>query len=155
MTSRSRPSKGFTLSEVLISLGLASLVIGIVLQSSSRDVMSVTRAPQRYQSLLRASQVLEFRMEEDRPGDDPFGSFGEKFPYDISTKPVVTDARVEQVEVAVSSGSGRREAVSAYRLKIRRRQSGPKPSATPNPPPDPNAESAPAAAPLQPGNSPE
>lgn len=147
MTRRPSPARGFTLSEVLISLGLAALVIGIVLQSSTRDVLSVTRAPQRYQSLLRASQVLEFRMEEDRPGDDPFGSFGEKFPYDISTKPVVTDARVEQVEVAVSSGPGRRESVSAYRLKIRRRQSAPKPE------PSPPADTSPVPAPLQPGNS--
>ena len=125
---------GFTLVEVLIALGLAAVVLGVVLQSASRDVLSVSRTPQRYQALLRASQVLEVRMEEDRQGGDPLGSVGEKFPYDLSTKPVVTDPRVAQVEVAVGSGGRQRESVSAYRLRIRRQT---KASATPTPTPTP------------------
>lgn len=131
------PPRAFTLTEVLVGLGLVALILGIVLQSAARDVMSVSRAPKRYQALLRASQVLEFRMEEDRPGDDPFGSSGEKFPYDLSVKPVISDARVEQIEVAVASGSGRRESVSAYRLKIRRARRRPGAEATPTPSPAP------------------
>lgn len=114
-----RPN-AFTLTEVLVALGLAAIVLGVVLQSASRNTLSVARTPQQYQALLHASQVLEYRMEEDRQGDDPRGSAGEKFPYDLSTRPVVTDPRVEQVEVAVASGLGRREAVSAYRLRVRR-----------------------------------
>jgi type II secretory pathway pseudopilin PulG len=134
----------FTLTEVLLALGLATLVLGVVLQSATRDMLSVSRAPQRYQALLRSSQVLEVRMEEDRVGGDPRGSVGEKFPYDLSTKPVVTDPRVEQVEVAVSSGPGRRESVSAYRLRVRR-PSNPTPSASPTP--EPSAQGAPTTAP--------
>ncbi len=149
MSPARRQIGGFTLAEVLVGLGLAAIVLGVVLQSATRDALSVSRSPHRYQALLRASQVLEFRMEEDRKGDDPRGSAGEKFPYDLSTKPVVTDPRVEQVEVAVSAGSGQRESVSAYRLKVRR-QSKPKdePSATPSPAPSP----APGAAPTESGN---
>jgi len=134
---RRRPA-GFTLTEVLIGLGLAALVLGIVLQSTSRDVLSVTQCGPRYQALLRASQVLEYRMEEDRQGEDDRGSVGEKFPYDLSTKPVVTDPRVEQVEVAVSY-SHRRQTVSAYRLRIRRQEQAPQANPTlPEAPPAPN-----------------
>ncbi|MBN9418989.1 hypothetical protein ABS71_05710 [bacterium SCN 62-11] len=128
--------KAFTLTEVLIGLALASIVLGVVLQSATRDVVSVARTPDRYQALLRASQVLEYRMEEDRQGDDPRGSAGEKFPYDISNRPVVTDPRVEQVEVAVGAGAGLRETVSAYRLRVRRQAKNadatPSPSASPS-----------------------
>lgn len=134
--------KAFTLTEVLIGLALATIVLGIVLQSASRDTMSVARTPDHYQALLRASQVLEYRMEEDHQGNDPRGSAGEKFPYDISNKPVVTDPRVEQVEVAVGSGSGQRETVSAYRLRIRRPD---KPDATPSPGASPIPSSTPAS----------
>ena len=131
------PRKAFTLMEVIIGLALTSIVLGVVLQSATRDTLSVARTPDRYQALLRASQVLEYRMEEDRQGDDARGSAGEKFPYDISNKPVVTDPRVEQVEVAVGAGAGMREIVSAYRLRIRRQaQNGD--SATPSPSPSPS-----------------
>lgn len=115
-----------------MALGLAAIVLGVVLQSASRDTLSVARTPAQYQALLRASQVLEYRMEEDRQGQDPRGSAGEKFPYDLSTRPVVTDPRVEQVEVAVSAGAGRRETVSAYRLRVRRPVK--KKAAAPTPP---------------------
>lgn len=115
-----------------MALGLAAIVIGVVLQSASRDAISVSRAPKDYQALLRASQVLEYRMEEDRKNDDATGSVGEKFPYGLSVKPVVTDARVEEVVVTVASASRKRETVSAYRLKVRR-ESKADPGATPSP----------------------
>jgi len=134
---------GFTLTEVLVALGLATLFLGVILQSASRDTLAVSRTPARYQALLRASQVLEYRMEEDRQGDDPRGSAGEKFPYDLSTRPVVADPRVEQVEVAVGAGNGRRESVSAYRLRVRRPKSKPKEPAAPTPSPSPDANSPP------------
>jgi prepilin-type N-terminal cleavage/methylation domain-containing protein len=133
--------KAFTLTEVLIGLALASIVLGVVLQAATRDVISVARTPDRYQALLRASQVLEYRMEEDHQGDDPRGSAGEKFPYDISNRPVVTDPRVEQVEVAVGAGAGLREAVSAYRLRIRRQAKAA--DASPSPSPSPGASTSP------------
>lgn len=140
--------RGFTLSEVLLGLALAALVLGVVLQSTTRDTLSVARMPSRYQALLRASQVLEYRMEEDRQSDDATGSAGEKFPYDLSTKPVVSDPRVEQVEVAVASGDRRREVVSAYRLRVRRKNESPTtPSASPTP------QAAPPSN-LQPGTNP-
>ena len=139
--------KAFTLTEVLIALALATIVLGIVLQSASRDVVSVARTPEHYQALLRASQVLEYRMEEDHQGDDPRGSAGEKFPYDISNRPVVTDPRVEQVEVAVAAGPGKRETVSAYRLRVRRQQKpDSSPSASPSPAASPNSKPSPASA---------
>lgn len=158
----SRPSKGsvaFTLAEVLVALGLAALVLGVVLQSAARDTLSVSRAPARYQALLRASQVLEYRMEEDRQNDEATGSVGEKFPYDLATKPVITDPRIEQIEVAVGSGMGRRETVSAYRLKIRR-QGGKggddeTPSPSPTPPGTGQAPSPPAAPPALPQSAPQ
>ena len=124
--------RAFTLSEVLLGLGLAAIVLGVVLQSASREALSVSRNPERYQALLRASQVLEYRMESDRQNDDANGAAGEKFPYDISNKPVVSDPRLEQVEVAVGAGRGRREVVFAYRLRIRRHE---QPDATPSPTP--------------------
>ena len=111
---------------------------------TSRDVLSVTQCGPRYQALLRASQVLEYRMEEDRQGEDDRGSVGEKFPYDLSTKPVVTDPRVEQVEVTVSYGH-RRQTVSAYRLRIRRQEQAPK--ANPTLPETPPAQTQPPALP--------
>ena len=138
--------------EVLIGLALASIVLGVVLQSATRDTLSVARTPDRYQALLRASQVLELRMEEDRQGDDARGSVGEKFPYDISNKPVVTDPRVEQVEVAVGAGAGMRETVSAYRLRIRRSAKSDD-SATPSPSPSPPPSAAPPTAPASGDNS--
>ena len=138
------PRKAFTLVEVLLGLALTSIVLGVVLQSATRDTLSVARTPDRYQALLRASQVLEYRMEEDRQGDDARGSAGEKFPYDISNKPVVTDPRVEQVEVIVGAGSGLRETVSAYRLRIRRSAKNAD-SDTPTPSPSPSA-AAPSSA---------
>ena len=145
----------FTLTEVLLALGLATIVLGVVLQSATRDMLSVSQTPQKYQALLRASQVLEVRMEEDRIGEDPRGSVGEKFPYDLSTKPVVTDPRVEQVEVAVGAGRGKRESVSAYRLRVRR-PNKPKADATPTPTPSPsdNPSTAPDSGNLLPGVTP-
>lgn len=152
-TTTSR-SHAFTLSEVLVALGLAALVLGVVLQSASRDTISISRMPQRYQALLRASQVLEYRMEEDRQNDDATGSVGEKFPYDLSTRPVVTDPRVEEVVVAVSSGMSRRETVSAYRLRIRRQGGNePEPEPTPGASGSP-AQAAPTAPTAPPGSAP-
>lgn len=146
-----RRRQAFTLSEVLVALGLAALVLGVVLQAASRDTLSVARSPHRYQALLRASQVLEYRMEEDRQNDDATGSAGEKFPYDLSTRPVVTDPRVEQVEVAVSSGLKRREVVSAYRLRIRRQGGEDAGEPTPSPSASPVAGAPAANPPVPPG----
>ncbi len=122
-----------------MGLGLAAVVLGVALQSASREALSVSRSPERYQALLRASQVLEFRMEEDRQSDDAGGASGEKFPYDLSNKPVVSDPRIEQVEVAVGAGKGRREVVFAYRLRVRR-QDNKEPSPTPTPAASPSAQ---------------
>ena len=121
-----RRFQAFTLVEVLLGLALAVIVLGIVLNSISRETVAISRNRIRYQALLRASLALEQKMEQDASQDKstaPLGSAPEEknaVAVETSAKVVTADPRVEQVEVAVPYGLGSRLSLSAYRLRVRR-----------------------------------
>ena len=118
--------KAFTLVEVLIGLALAVIVLGVVLNSVSRQTLAVNRDRVRYQSMLRASLALEQKMEQDASQEKSVTVLGanpeEKDAIKVETmaKVVTADPRVEQVEVTVPNGPGLQVSLSAYRLRIRR-----------------------------------
>lgn len=126
-------NKAFTLVEVLVGLALASIVLGVILNTVSRQTVAVSRNRARYQGMLRASQSLEYKMELDAAGaggktavtTSPTGTHpADKITSgptpEILTRPVLSDSRVEQVEASIAYGSGLRCYMNAYRLRVRR-----------------------------------
>ena len=111
----------------MIGLALASILLGIILNSVVRQTVAVTRNRTRYQSMLKASQALEYRMELDASGNTttaPLGTNPEEknagIKVSCNVRAVTADPRVEQVEVTALYGPGMQCALSAYRLRVRR-----------------------------------
>ena len=125
----SRADKGFTLVEVLIGFALAAILLGIILNTMVRQTVAVTRNRARYQGLLKASQALEYKMEQDAatnttPITPPLGTNPDEKNTGVNVSfaihPVTADPRVEQVEVSAPYGPGQQCLISAYRLRARR-----------------------------------
>ena len=55
---------GFSLLEVLAAMAIAALTFGVLLRSVSLQILTISRATARYQSLSYASALLERKMAE-------------------------------------------------------------------------------------------
>lgn len=84
--------------------------------------------------MLKASQALEYKMESDAAsssagttatttsltGTNPDDKITSGPTPVVSTRPVISDSRVEQVEASIAYGTGLRCYMNAYRLRVRR-----------------------------------
>lgn len=121
--SRKTGLRGFNLVEILIAVALAALVLGVLLRTVGLQMVAVSRATDRYRSLLYASHVLERKLSEGFSGDSVTDEAGlDGYMYTLDVQVVTADPRVEQVKVVVSSPRGSNASLSAYRLRIRREQ---------------------------------
>lgn len=133
--SVSQPS-GFTLAEVLIALAIAAVGFGVVLHGVGLQMTLVATSIERHQMLMYASEVVETTMssgslgneEVEEPIDrftrtnseyDQEGLAAVQFFYNVSTQPVTSDPRVQQVTVQVRGDHGQIR-LSAYRLRVKR-----------------------------------
>ena len=111
-------SKGFSLVEVLIAVAIVALSLGVILRSSSYQILTISRSLDRYQSLLYASRVLESQLAQEKSQtsvEDEVAGFA----YALESSVVTADPRIEQVQVQVTRGPQIRATLSAYRLRIR------------------------------------
>lgn len=113
---------GFSLLEVLAAMAIAALTFGVLLRSVSLQILTISRATGRYQSLAYASALLERKMAEGVTEDEAVSAELDSYSYSIDTHVVTADPRVQQVEVKVSANQGGGASLSAYRLRIRRRK---------------------------------
>lgn len=112
---RNRRWRGFTLMEVLISLSLASLVLGVVLADIARDTMCVARVEPNYRALLTASAVLEKAARVRSSASESGTENG--IPYSIKAQSVQADPRVFCLQATVDVTRGRQVVLSVYRLR--------------------------------------
>ncbi|MCA9791672.1 MAG: prepilin-type N-terminal cleavage/methylation domain-containing protein [Candidatus Eremiobacteraeota bacterium] len=113
---------GFSLLEVLAAMAIAALTFGVLLRSVSLQILTISRATARYQSLSYASALLERKMAEGVTEDEAITDELDDYSYRVDTHVVTADPRVQQVEVVVKSNQGGGASLSAYRLRIRRRK---------------------------------
>ena len=118
-----------------MALALAAIVLGIVLNTVSRQTLGVARAMPRYQAVLQASQALELKMEQDASGEKATAQ--PTFKFDQKVAVVTADPRVEQVEIKTFYAGGNSLTLAAYRLRVKRRRGGDSASPTPSPTPTP------------------
>lgn len=125
-------------------MGLLVIALGVVLNTVSRETLSIARSHARYQGLLRVSSQLERKMERDNGQTTADGvqlsqggsesefekKINEGNKLEVANKVVTADPRVEQVEVTSRWDQTQMLSLSAYRLRIRR-QERPKASASP------------------------
>jgi prepilin-type N-terminal cleavage/methylation domain-containing protein len=118
---------GFTLIEVLIALGLATVFLGVTLNAIARNTLTIAQASGRYQSSVWAGQALEIKMEQNsssgnvtgptEPGDS---TIGVPFKANIALSDVIADPRVQAVSSEVGEDAGARRTVTGFRLKVKR-----------------------------------
>jgi hypothetical protein len=125
-------------------MGLLVISLGIVLNTVSRETLSISRSHARYQGLLRVSSQLERKMERDGGQSSADGvqlaeggsesdfekKLNEGQKTETANKVVTADPRVEQVEVTSRWDQTQMLSLSAYRLRIRRQD---RPKASPSP----------------------
>ncbi len=117
-TMRKSFTDGFTLVEVLVAVAIVSLALGVILRSSSLQILTISRATTRYQAMLYASSVLEVKLAQrvgDSTVEDEVGSYS----YSLETSAVTADPRVQQVRVVVNGKGNVGVSLAAYRLRIR------------------------------------
>lgn len=144
-----RRRAGFSLLEVLVALGLATMVLGVLLSSAGSQTLRISRMEPRYRALLAASSVLEKAANEKFTGNEE-GVTGEDerqatdldgvvedtaapegFRYELTTHSVPADPRIEQLHVEVEGSRHVRAILNAYRLRKQRQD----PAASPSPAP--------------------
>lgn len=107
--------KGFTLLEVLVSLALASVVMGAILSDMSRQVGYFSRMQPRYSAMLTASGALEKAMAERRTAAETDKFSGVE--YHLTVASVPADPRIEAVKSEAGLGTGTKVTLIAYRLR--------------------------------------
>lgn len=124
-----RRRAGFSLMEVLVALGLAALILGVLLSSAGTQTMRIARMEPRYQALLTASAVIEKAANEKLTGEEK----GEEddFRYELTTGTVPADPRIDQLQVEVQGSRHVRAFLRAYRLRAQHQD----PAASPSPSP--------------------
>lgn len=155
--TRPRPhwlsQKAFTLIEVLISLGLAALVLGVLLRSVATELAGVARLTPRFQNLLLASYELEAALGERTPGEETRDFYpyprepgdGDPWKVQISSEVTTADPRLEAVTLVLTPSNAMPVTVSAYRLRARRQDEPP--VGGPSPSPRPGASPRPGGSP--------
>lgn len=115
---REESREGFTLVEVLVAVAIVALALGVILRSSSLQILTISRSMTRYQAMLYASSVLEVKLAQgisDTKVEDSVG----RYSYSLETSVVTADPRVQQVRVLVDGGGNVGVSLAAYRLRIR------------------------------------
>ena len=111
----SRAPRGFSLLEVLISLGLVSMVFGSLIGGFCQHVQRVARLEPCYRNLIVASVGLEKSMAKRNDGETD-SLDGIEYKVSVGTMP--SDPRIDQIESKVSGlRPGQNAVVRAYRLR--------------------------------------
>lgn len=110
-----RRSQGFSLMEVLVSMALGSLVVGIVLSDVSSNVVRLARVEPNYRAMIIANTVLERAMSEHATSSESGEENG--FPYQIEAGSVAADSRVMELKATVTASNGRPISLAVYRLR--------------------------------------
>ena len=106
---------GFSLLEVLISLGLVSMVFGSLIGGFCQHVQRVARLGPFYRNLIVASVGLEKSMAKRNDGETDSLNDIE---YKVTVGAMPSDPRIDQIESKVSSNRpGYSAVVKAYRLR--------------------------------------
>lgn len=107
--------RAFTLLEVLIALGIGSLVLGTILSSTSSHLQRLARLEPRYRNLVVASVALEEFMATKGSGSKT--DTLEDIEYTVTVSSVPSDPRIDSVQSRVEAGRGLGATVTAYRLR--------------------------------------
>ena len=106
---------GFSLLEVLISLGLVSMVFGSLIGGFCQHVQRVARLGPFYRNLIVASVGLEKSMAKRNDGET---DSIDDIEYKVTVGAMPSDPRIDQIESKVSSNRpGHSAVVKAYRLR--------------------------------------
>lgn len=109
--------KGFSLLEVLVSLSLASLVLGSIMSGFCKNIQFVARMGPRYRNLLVASGALEKCMASRKSGELTEVFNGVTFKMVAGSVP--SDPRIDSVTCSVAEEDpGQGADVTAYRLRV-------------------------------------
>lgn len=101
--------------EVLVSMALGSLVVGIVLSDVSSNVVRLARVEPNYRAMIIADTVLERAMSEHSTSSVSGEENG--FPYQIEAGSVAADSRVMELKATVTASNGRPISLAVYRLR--------------------------------------
>lgn len=135
LTPRSR--RGFTLLEVLVTLGLASLVLGALLSAAGTETLRIAQVEPRYRALVTASAVLEKAADRGFKGSESGRTHGLAWKLKVGTVPA--DPRVDQLQVDVTGTRvGTSVTLWAYRLRAKHKDPGAA-EKSPSPSPSPSA----------------
>lgn len=111
-----RQRTAFSLLEVLVSLAIASLVLGSVIRGFSQHMQRVARLEPHYRNLLTASAALERTMDKKTSGDSSDTIGGRA--YTASVRSVPADPRIDSVCCrVVEKTPGLGCSITAYRLR--------------------------------------
>ncbi len=110
-----RGAGGFSLMEVLVALGLASLVLGCVLADVGRDMVRLSRLEPNYRAMLVADAVLEKAVALHSNSSE--SGIKENLAYKIEAGSVQADPRVTELKATVTASNGRSVILSVYRLR--------------------------------------
>ncbi len=107
--------RGFSLLEVLVSLALGSLVLGVVLHDVSGHVVRLANVEPNYRAMLTANAVLERAMANHSTNAESGEENG--LEYQIEANSVDADSRVMELKATVSASNGRSVNLSVYLLR--------------------------------------
>ena len=106
---------GFSLLEVLVALGLVSMVFGSLIGGFCQHVQRVARLEPFYRNLIVASVGLEKSMAKRNDGETDSLNGIE---YKVTVGAIPSDPRIDRIESKVSSKRpGHSAVVKAYRLR--------------------------------------
>ena len=110
-----RRKRGFSLLEVLVSMALGSMVVGVVLADVSGHVVRLARMEPYYRAMMAADAVLERAMAEHVTSSS--GGEESGLTYQIEAGSVEADSRVMELKATVTPSTGRPVSLSVYRLR--------------------------------------
>ena len=115
VVNHARRVLGFSLMEVLVSMALGSLVVGVVLSDVSSHVVRLARVEPYYRAMVAANAVLERAMAEQVTSSESGEENG--LAYQIEAGSVEADSRVMELKATVVPSTGRPVSLSVYRLR--------------------------------------
>lgn len=122
-----RPPPAFTLMEVLVALGLATLVLGVLLSGAGLQALRIARVEPQYRAMLAGSAVLEKAADQRFRGEETGTAQG--LPWRLTTGSVPADPRIDQLRVEVEGRGRAVVTLRAYRLRAQHQD----PKASPSP----------------------
>ena len=115
VVNHARRVLGFSLMEVLVSMALGSLVVGVVLSDVSSHVVRLARVEPYYRAMVAANAVLERAMAEQVTSSESGEENG--LAYQIEAGSVEADSRGMELKATVVPSTGRPVSLSVYRLR--------------------------------------